>query len=469
MTSAIEQDVPLDGHIWEIKDYRQWNAGSTEQVKNQALKYQRAINQGLFQGATIEVLGNVDPKFIQFLQEYAPDVELLYTLELPDGHEVSVVLKRASNGHSLASSKISERLTIRERRIADGLQAAVDRGDLSLLANDIIESVDLEGSSFKDELMKAYDPAVKRIDPTRIESLEAFREYDRLVHEKRWRIFGKAEPVAPVTKQTPGPVRTRQPFGVLYGGFTTAGQGVIIPHDGTVVKNEAGLEIRFNEQERCYEYRREGEDHWREISVAETIILSNPGDRLVQPRVYTLVTMEGLIDGDPYQQFDDLRTQAESQLHKNGIDPYLRKLGDRGSPIDRHNLEMLFSEAARKAEAVYYQTAEGREIGMGMGHVRLFASIDRNGQITDFVQDAPEIDRLSKEGISQPPRPDGTTVVEIRLDNMTGQVLVNDRGLIVPSLTPAALARYNNLHRFVARVGPTFNGRTLQYLMSLPR
>ena len=63
-------------------------------MRNQALKYQTAIERGVVSGATIEVRGRIDIDFLAWAMGTAiddpgavPDVEIVYTVDLPSGKE----------------------------------------------------------------------------------------------------------------------------------------------------------------------------------------------------------------------------------------------------------------------------------------------------------------------------------------------------------------------------------------------
>ncbi len=72
LSSDIDIDVPIvrDGkaYVYEAKSSPRLPYGSLADQRNQLLKYQRAIENGDAEGATIEVNGRVDRAFLEWLQ-----------------------------------------------------------------------------------------------------------------------------------------------------------------------------------------------------------------------------------------------------------------------------------------------------------------------------------------------------------------------------------------------------------------
>ena len=110
--SAIDFDVPVvrDGmpHVYEVKNYPRMQYGSHASQRNQLLKYQASIDQGIVEGATVEIKGRLNQSFLQWasgtnISEAGkiPDIEIIYNLNLPSGEEYRFVLKRSRKNNGL--------------------------------------------------------------------------------------------------------------------------------------------------------------------------------------------------------------------------------------------------------------------------------------------------------------------------------------------------------------------------------
>lgn len=176
MGAEVQNDVPvIHGHIWETKYSTRRAYGDTHQAVNQVLKYQAAVDQGVYTAATIEVTGNIDPSFLQALCEgrevavglelFAPDVELLYAT--PEGG--TVVLK--SSRHA----------SLRVRRLGDvaieeALRRAIHERRYEVFGQRVLR----EGiAQFAAAVVDGY------VDPTLITDLDDFRVYEVLAWNAR--------------------------------------------------------------------------------------------------------------------------------------------------------------------------------------------------------------------------------------------------------------------------------------------
>ena len=210
--STAELDVPIvrDGkpYIYETKSYPRMQFGSLPAQRNQLLKYQAAIDQGIVDGATVEMKGRIHPYILDWAsgrniaeEGYAPDVEIIYSMDLPSGAEHRFVLKRSRKDNGLnfqnegRSStpeatfkhikeedpdtyvKLQERFgddenildkLIEDRQVINGIQRAVlDRSIVSILS-----SVDIENPP--EELVPYLD------NPMDIKTADLFDKYEHL-------------------------------------------------------------------------------------------------------------------------------------------------------------------------------------------------------------------------------------------------------------------------------------------------
>lgn len=145
--APIDFDVPIirDGlpYSYETKSYPRRQFGADFGVRNQALKYQAAIEEGQISGATIEIRGRIDPEFIQWAMGTAihdlgaiPSVEIIYTTELPSGKEYRFVLKRSEAGEGLKFHN-EEHYDEDERELIGGLQHAIVDKSIHHILSDI--------------------------------------------------------------------------------------------------------------------------------------------------------------------------------------------------------------------------------------------------------------------------------------------------------------------------------------------
>ncbi len=176
--SAIELDVPItrDGrpYVYETKSYPRMQLGSLPAQRNQLLKYQAAIDQGVVEGATLEVKGRIHPRILEWaagnatVEGHAPDVEIIYDMELPSGSEYRFVLKQPRKGNGLRFRNEDGPNTPEDERVIDGIQKAILDGSIV----DILSSVDIENPP--EDLLPHLD------NPMTIKSTRLFDEYERL-------------------------------------------------------------------------------------------------------------------------------------------------------------------------------------------------------------------------------------------------------------------------------------------------
>jgi len=215
LKSQIEFDVPVarDGksYVYEAKSYHRMQYGSLATQRNQLLKYQTAIERGAVEGATVEIRGRIDPNFLKWatgtnIAEAGsiPDVEIIYTFELPSGAEYRFVLKRSRKHNGLkfqnegrsntpestlkllkekhpdqyaelmskfgTEEEIANKLA-EDRKIINGLQKSVlDRSIIGIITNVNVENPSAELQPYLE-------------DPTTIESVSLFDEYETLRKE----------------------------------------------------------------------------------------------------------------------------------------------------------------------------------------------------------------------------------------------------------------------------------------------
>lgn len=149
--SEIDFDVPIsrDGkpYSYEVKSYSRKRYGHDAASRNQLLKYQTAIEQATIAGATVEVRGRIDPEFLSWAMGTAiddrgvvPDVEIIYTVELPGGQEYRFVLKRSERGKGLQFQN-EEKYSPEELTLIRGIQhSLIDKSIRGLLADTHIEA-----------------------------------------------------------------------------------------------------------------------------------------------------------------------------------------------------------------------------------------------------------------------------------------------------------------------------------------
>lgn len=148
--SKIDFDVPISRnglpYAYEVKSYSRKKYGYDAAARNQLLKYQEAVRQGKVSGATVEVRGRIDAEFLNWVmgtaindRGFVPDVEVMYTVELPSGKEYRFVLKRKESGQGFQFQN-EEEYTDDEQVLIRGLQhSLIDKNIRGLLADSHID------------------------------------------------------------------------------------------------------------------------------------------------------------------------------------------------------------------------------------------------------------------------------------------------------------------------------------------
>ena len=213
--SPIQLDVPLvrngKPYVYEAKSYTRMQFGSLPTQRNQLLKYQAAIEQGIVNGASVEIRGRIDPELLKWASGTniaetgrIPDVEIIYTFELPSGSEHRFVLKRSRKNNGLNFQNEGRSTTpeatlramkendpgrynemvrkfgnddeilnklIEDRQVINGLQRAV----LDRSIAEILSSVDIKNPP------QELQPYLS--DPTTIKTSDLFDQYEALRKE----------------------------------------------------------------------------------------------------------------------------------------------------------------------------------------------------------------------------------------------------------------------------------------------
>lgn len=211
--SEIDLDIPeASGRIYEVKWSPRINYGENidgslnEGALNQVIKMNAAVEQRLFDGATIEVTGNVSPEFFALLGQWAPKVEVLYTLRLSGGQEVAFRMKRGPDGMpTLRRMPDIRALGERDQTILDGLRRVLQSGRIfrdGIFQNDFLTLADVP------EMVPSYQEFRKvagedgRIDPRRITDLRLYQEWERRIQAKRLRVLEEKPTSTPLRRRT---------------------------------------------------------------------------------------------------------------------------------------------------------------------------------------------------------------------------------------------------------------------------
>lgn len=172
-TTPNEGNTERKAYAYETKSYQRKVFGAAAADRNQILKYQGAIEQGLLAGATIEVKGRIDPKFLKWLiggsigeKGATQNIEIIYALDLPSGAEYRFVLNGVESGQGLRFKNEHGTYTREDQEVINGIFKSVI--DQSVI--DIIASGDVSEPS--EELKPLLD------DPyDKIKTLRQYREY----------------------------------------------------------------------------------------------------------------------------------------------------------------------------------------------------------------------------------------------------------------------------------------------------
>ncbi len=187
-SSLIDSDIPIirDGKqfIYEAKSFSRNKYGFDAGARNQLIKYQTAIEQGLVAGATVEVRGRIDHEFLDWAigekvgdKGNVPNVEIIYTIPLPSGKEYRFPLKRVKkNGLQFVNA---DTYSEEDLEIIRGLQKSL--ADKSIIR--IITGVNIKPEEASEQLRPFIE------DPTKIESIADLEEYDRLRNGNIYKLF----------------------------------------------------------------------------------------------------------------------------------------------------------------------------------------------------------------------------------------------------------------------------------------
>lgn len=199
----IENDIPIvrDGapFVYEAKflPVRYYGltsvnskGGFQAQHHDQVLKYQQAIESGLISGAAIEIQGRIDPEFLNWLYgsdmlapSPVPDVELIYTLQLPSGAEYRTRIKRASNTEQhLNFTNDYKSYTAEDRNVIAGLEWALRHPDKQYIIN-ILSNAEIHNPSAE---LNEYLGHENGLSPSDITDPDLYREYQRKRLETVW-------------------------------------------------------------------------------------------------------------------------------------------------------------------------------------------------------------------------------------------------------------------------------------------
>lgn len=130
LSSKIDFDIPLKRgdklYVLELKNYPRMQFGESAEARNQLLKYQAAICQGIVAGATIEIKGRIHPSFLDWITSgYIPDVEVVYLIELPSGAWYRFVIKPSKNGNRLKFTN-QALYSEEDKEIIDGVERVIN-------------------------------------------------------------------------------------------------------------------------------------------------------------------------------------------------------------------------------------------------------------------------------------------------------------------------------------------------------
>lgn len=158
--SHISSDVPVlrevatasgekeqKPYVYETKCYPRMVYGASAADRNQVLKYQKAIEDGKIAGATVEVAGRIDGEFLKWLigeslveRGAAPDVEVIYSLELPSGAEYRLVLNSGQPQKGLRFLNDLTLYTQKDQEVITGIFGAVlDHSIISILSSNEVK------------------------------------------------------------------------------------------------------------------------------------------------------------------------------------------------------------------------------------------------------------------------------------------------------------------------------------------
>jgi hypothetical protein len=190
--SEIKIDIPLvrEGGIYAylVKVSPRTPFGRDAGARNQMLRLQAAISQKIITGATVEIKGRIDHSFLAWAAGTSPidpgavpDVEIIYTFELPSGAEYRFPLKRSRGNHSVKFQSAETWYTPEDREIIQGLHLALQ--DINKPIIDIITGATVADPS------EPLREILETKGPTGILTLELFHEYETKRLQTIWQML----------------------------------------------------------------------------------------------------------------------------------------------------------------------------------------------------------------------------------------------------------------------------------------
>ena len=285
---------------------------------------------------------------------------------------------------------------------------------------------------------------------------------------------GSLKPSDPITQpptpQNKGGKRT----GLIFGGMEVIGNGELIPQDGSIVKLDSAMKIRFNVSSSQYEMSRDGKE-WTPIKVGQKL--------KVKDKEFVLVELEEnteapIADSNLAHELRRLGKQIRTQLASYGVEHHMRQLRQERrnvSGMDEYNFSKFFEDSFEKALSSYDSGDTGRTQGGLFGGVsHIYAMVDPiSGKIYKFCDDAPKGEpgrtglrfvvvktktgyewRERKNRVDPKPIniPQGAVVVPLILERMTGRIRVDKHFQSLP-LSQQALIRIENMDGLVVNEG----------------
>lgn len=185
------QAIMRDGkpRVLETKFYSRkaygadYGDGEAVSARNQLLKYQKAIEDGQIEGATLEISGRIDRELLiwaigeDISEEGAtPDVEIIYNFPLPSGREFRFVLK-GGKGKGLRFENEKSDYTIDDIIVIRGLAYALRDKSISAILHDVGIDPDTDHPLVTREHIE---------EPTTIDDPDVFEAYDDLRKKTIW-------------------------------------------------------------------------------------------------------------------------------------------------------------------------------------------------------------------------------------------------------------------------------------------
>ncbi|GEM_PF-3859239 len=302
----------------------------------------------------------------------------------------------------------------------------------------------------------------------------------------------QALPAIPLHLKRPPLVDAQGPsFGAIYGGIEQEGHGKLLPQDGSVIKFAKFMSIRYNLDEKHYEYKLENQD-WQ--ALLPGTVISGP-----YRREYVFLELKGYprqgIQG--VDQIHQLSAQLAFGLAESGTRAHLEALQKEGknvTAIDAYNVaefsKPAFDEALRSYDSGDLGRTQGGIFG---GSSTVQAWIDpQSGQLLAFcarktkaaphtyderwsVQKNPQDGRYYwaernrginlSEPVDTQGLPPNATLISIDYQRMTGRIFVDKKSIPPHVLSGEAMARLENIRGLFVRPGAALT----QALLTVPK